>query len=74
MRDLLRKEKPINTKEKDKIHLKSDCVKGSLFISIRETDFYNFASDKLPDHKIYKKPRIKPFKKISKPVFISYHN
>ena len=57
------------------MHLKSDCIDGSIVNGIREPIFYCFALVKPSCHKIYKEPRIKQFKKINKSVlshFTSY--
>ena len=60
--------KPINIKGVDKVHLKTDCIQGSIVNGIRELILYPFALSSPPVHKIYKEPRIKLFKKINKPV------
>ena len=51
-----------------KIHLKCDCVQGSIVNGIRESILYFFARSSPPGHKIFKEPRIKVFKKLNKPV------
>ena len=61
-------EKPINITGIDKIHLKCDCVQGSIVNGIREPILYSFALSSPPGHKIYKEPRVKLFKKINKSV------
>ena len=43
----------------DKVHLKTDCVQGSVVNGIREQSLYTFALSSPPGHKIYKEPRIK---------------
>ena len=60
--------KPINITGIDKIHLKCDCIQGSIVNSIREPILYSFALSLPPGHKIYKEPRIKLFKKVNKSV------
>ena len=60
--------KPINITGIDKIHLKCDCIQGSIVNGIRETFLYSFALSSPPGHRIYKEPRIKLFKKINKSV------
>ena len=60
--------KPINITGKDKIHLKCDCIQGSIVNGIREPILYSFALSSPPGHKIYKAPRVKLFKKINKSV------
>ena len=61
-------DKPINITGIDKVHLKCDCVQGSIVNGIREPILYSFALSSPPGHKIYKEPRIKLFKRVNKPV------
>ena len=61
-------DKPINITGIDKIHLKCDCIQGSIVNGIREPILYSFALSSPPGHKIYKEPKIKLFKKINKSV------
>ena len=61
-------DKPINITGIDKIHLKCDCVQGSIVNGKREPILFNFALSSPPGHKIYKEPRVKLFKKINKSV------
>ena len=63
-----RSEKPMNITGIDKIHLKCDCIQGSILNGIREPILYSFALSSPPGHKIYKEPRVKLFKKINKSV------
>ena len=65
---LNKSDKPINITGIDKIHLKCDCIQGSIVNGIREPILYSFALNHPPGHKIYKEPRIKLFKKINKSV------
>ena len=58
----------INITGIDKIHLKCDCVQGSIVNGVRESILYSFALSSPPGHKIYKEPRVKLFKKINKSV------
>ena len=60
--------RPINISGIDKIHLKCDCIRGSIVNGIREPILYSFALSSPPGHKIYKEPRIKIFKKINKSI------
>ena len=60
--------RPINITGIDKIHLKCDCIQGSIVNGIREPILYSFALSSPPGHKIYKKPRVKLFKNINKSV------
>ena len=59
---------PINITGIDKIHLKCDCIQGSIVKGIREPVLFSFALSSSPGHKIYKEPRVKLFKKINKSV------
>ena len=61
-------DKPINITGIDKIHLKCDCIQGSIVNGIREPFLYSFAMSSPPGHEIYKEPRVKLFKKINKSV------
>ena len=60
--------KPINITGIDKVHLKCDCVEGSIVNGVREPILISFALSSPPGHKINKEPRIKLFKKINKSV------
>ena len=60
--------RPINITGIDKIHLKSNCIQGSIVDGIREPILYSFALSSPPSYKIYKEPRVKLFKKINKSV------
>ena len=42
-----------------KIHLKADCLDGSIVNGTREPTLYSFGLDKPPGHETYKEPRIK---------------
>ena len=61
-------EKPINNTEIDKVHLKCDCIDGSITNGTREPILYSFALDQPPGHKTYKEPKVKLSKKINKRV------
>ena len=61
-------ERPINITGVDKVHLKCDCIDGSIVNGIREPILYSFAIDQPPGHKIYKEPKVKLFEKINKSV------
>ena len=61
-------DKPIKITSIDKVHLKCDCIDGSIVNGIREPILYSFALDQPPGHKIYKEPKVKLFKKINKSV------
>ena len=64
-------DKPVNITGIDKIHLKCDCMHGSIVNGTREPILYCFALSPPPSHKIFKEPRIKFFKKMNQPV-LSY--
>ena len=61
-------DRPISIIGIDKVHLKCDCIQGSIVNGIREPILYSFALSSPPGHKIYKEPRVKIFKKINKSV------
>ena len=61
-------DEPINITGIDKIHLKRDCIQGSIVNGLREPILYSFALSSPPGHKRYEEPRIKLFKKVNKPV------
>ena len=61
-------DKPVNITGIDKVHLKCDCIQGSIVNGVREPILYFFALDQPPGHKIYKEPKVKLFKKINKSV------
>ena len=61
-------ERPINITGIDKVHLKCDCIDGSIMNGIREPILYSFSLDQPPGHKIYKEPKVKLFKKINKSI------
>ena len=61
-------DKPVNITGINKIHLKCDCIQGSIVNGIREPILYNFALSSPSGYKIYKEPRVKLFKKINKSV------
>ena len=61
-------DKPINITGIDKIHLKCDCIQGSIVNGMREPILYSFALFSPPGHEIYKEPRIKLSKKLNKSV------
>ena len=47
-------DKPINITGIDKIHLKCDCIQGSIVNGVREPILYSFALSSPPGHKITK--------------------
>ena len=73
MRESYKSDRPINITGIDKIHLKCDCIQGSIVNGIREPILYSFALSLPPGHKIYKKSKVKLFKKINKSI-LSHKN
>ena len=65
---LYKSDKPINITGIDKVHLKCDCIQGSIVNCVREPILFSFALSSPPGHKIYKEPRVKLFKKVNKSV------
>ena len=63
-------DKPNNITGIDKIHLKCDCIQGSIVNGIREPMLYSFALSLPPGQKIYKKSRVKHFKKQLNPFYL----
>ena len=61
-------DKPGNIIGTDKVHLKCDCIDGSIANCTRESIFYSFALSSPPGQKTYKEPKIKLFKKVNKSV------
>ena len=61
-------DKPINITRIDKIHLKCDCIQGSIINGLQQPILCSFALSSPPGHKIYKEPRIKLFEKVNKSV------
>ena len=61
-------DRPVNNAGIDKIHLKCDCIQGSIVNGNREPILYSFAMSSPPGHKIYKETRVKLFKKVIKSV------
>ena len=55
----------------DKIHLKCDCIQGSIVIGIRQAILYSFVPSSPAGRKIYQKSRIKHLKKIN--IFVLSH-
>ena len=56
-------DEPINITGIDKIHLKCDCIQGSIVNGVREPILYSFVLPSPPGYKIYKEPRVNLFKK-----------
>ena len=65
---LYKSDKPINITGINRIHLKCDCIQGSIVNGIRVPIVYSLALSSPPVHKTYKELRIKLCKKITKSV------
>ena len=65
---LYKSDKPVKNLGVDKVHLKCDCIKGSIVNGVKEPILYSFALSSPPGHKIHKQPKIKLFKKVNKSV------
>ena len=61
-------DRPNNITGIDKVHLKADCIQGSIVNGVREPILFSFALSSPPGHKIIKEPRVKLFKKVNKSV------
>ena len=61
-------DRPINITGIDKLHLKCDCIQGSIVKRVEEPILYSFALSSPPGQKIYKELRIKLFEKVNKSV------
>ena len=61
-------QKIINLGSTNKIHLKCDCIDGSIQNSLREPILYSFVLDKLPGYKVFSEPETIHYKKINKSV------
>ena len=61
-------DKPINITGIDKIHLKYDCIQGSIVNGVREPILYSFALSSPQGYKMHKEPGVKLFKKINNSV------
>ena len=59
-------EKPVMITTTDKVHLKCDCVDGSIVNGIREQILFTFNLSAPPGYKIIKEPNIILYKKINK--------
>ena len=59
-------EKPVMITTTDKVHLKCDCVDGSIVNGIREQILFSFNLSAPPGYKIIKEPNVILYKKINK--------
>ena len=51
--------RPVNITRIDKVHLKCDCIQGSITNGVREPILYSFVLSSPPGYKIFKEPRVK---------------
>ena len=61
-------QKLVNLGSTKKIHLKCDCIDGSVVNGLRQPILYSFVLDKLPGYKVFSEPETIHYKKINKSV------
>ena len=61
-------QKVVNLGSTNKIHLKCDCIDGSVLNGIRQPILFSFVLDKLPGYKVFCEPDTIHYKKINKSV------
>ena len=61
--------KPNNFTGTVKVHLKCDCINGSILNGCRQPILYNFSMDKPPGEKLFQEPRVKLLKRSNKSLF-----
>ena len=61
-------QKVINLGSTNKIHLKCDCIDGSVLNGFRQPILFSFVLDKLPGYKVFCEPETIHYKKINKSV------
>ena len=61
-------DKILNLNSTNKIHLKCDCIDGSIQDGVRQPILYSFVLDKLPGYKVFCEPETIHYKKINKSV------
>ena len=61
-------QKIVNLGSTNKIHLKCDCIDGSIQDGLREPILYSFVLDRLPGYKVFSEPETIHYKKINKSV------
>ena len=59
-------QKIVNLGSTNKIHLKCDCIDGSVVNGLRQPILYSFVLDKLPGYKVFCEPETIHYKKINK--------
>ena len=60
--------RPFNITGIDKIHLKGDCIQGSIVDRVHEPVMYSFLSDKPPGHKFHHSAKNKLSTMVKEPV------
>ena len=61
-------QKIVNLGSTNKIHLKCDCIDGSVVNGLRQPILYSFVLDKLPGYKVFSEPETIHYKRINKSV------
>ena len=61
-------QKVVNLGSTNKIHLKCDCIGGSVLNGLRQPILYSFVLDKLPGYKVFSEPETIHYRRINKPV------
>ena len=61
-------QKLVNLGSTNKVHLKCDCIDGSVLNGLRQPILYSFVLDKLPGYKVFSEPETIHYKKINKSV------
>ena len=61
-------QKVVNIGSTNKIHLKCDCIDGSVLNGIRQPILFSFVLDKLPGYKVFCEPETNHYKKKNKSV------
>ena len=61
-------QKIVNLGSTNKIHLKCDCIDGSVVNGLRQPVLYSFVLDKLPGYKVFSEPETIHYKKTNKSV------
>ena len=58
-------DKFLNLSTKDKIHLKTDCINGSIINGVQQPILCSLLSDKQPGYKVFREPETIQFTKIN---------
>ena len=61
-------QKSVNLSKTNKIHLKTDCIDGSILSGLRQPALHSFVLDNLPGYKIFSQAETVHFKEINKSV------